>query len=101
MRGARIEERGSPRSTLLLSGAVRCTNGSSEEHIAFTRDLSSSGLFFYSDFPPRLSDDLTLTLVTADGACLLLQGRVVRVEQHVPSSAVGIALILYTHLLAA
>lgn len=101
MSGKLRDERSDARTPLHLPGSVQRTGGGETSHVAFTRDVSSSGLFFYSDFMPALGQDLTLTFVTPNGGCLMFQGTVVRVEQQSPGAAAGIALILYTRILAA
>ncbi len=98
MRGTLPDQRMSARREFHLSGSVRANE--TEEHVAFTRDVSTTGVFLYSDFEPRLAEELSVTLVTPQGGCLLLQGRVVRVERPNPGAAVGIAILLSTHLLA-
>lgn len=100
MRGVLPEQRVASRRSFHLSGTVRLTHGNEPEHIAFTRDMSTAGVFFYSDFEPRVSDELSVTLVVPHGGCLLLQGRVVRVERPRPGAAVGVALLLSSHLFA-
>lgn len=100
MRGTVPEQRASARSLFHLSGSMQVAHDPKASHVAFTRDLSTSGVFFYSDFEPPMSEDISLTLVTPYGGCLLLQGRVVRVEKHKPGAAVGIALALTSHLFA-
>lgn len=101
MRGALRDQRCDARTSFHLPGTVKQTRAATMAHVAFTRDVSTNGLFFYSDFTPALGDDLTLTFNTPHGGCLMFQGNVVRVEQQKPGSAIGIALLLYTRLLAA
>ena len=100
MRGALPEQRAASRRPFHLSGSVRRPHSHEVQHIAFTRDVSTAGVFFYSDFEPQLSEELSVTLVAPHCGCLLLQGRVVRVERPNPGAAVGIALLLSSHLFA-
>jgi len=100
MRGTLRDQRSEARTEFHLPGSVT-TRHSGKTHVAFTRDVSTKGIFFYSDFLPSIGEDLTLTFVTPRGGCLTFQGNVVRVEQQSPGAAVGIALMLYTRILAA
>jgi len=68
----------------------------SEEHVAFVRDISPRGIFFYSDFKLTKGDHVDFVLEYLSGTSrvrLHLSGRVVRVEQAAPKSAVGIAVL--------
>src|ERR671931_1283013 len=68
----------------------------SEEHVAFVRDISPRGMFFYSDFKLTKGDHIDLLLEYLSGASrvrLHLSGRVVRVEQAAPKSAIGMAVL--------
>jgi hypothetical protein len=69
-----------------------------DEHVAFVRDISPRGIFFYSDFTPSPGDRIELVLQYLSGANkarLHLHGTVVRLEQ-VQASAVGIAVAFDT-----
>lgn len=64
------------------------------EHVAFVRDISPRGIFFYSDFLPTSGDRLDFILEylrDSNKVRLHLNGRVVRLEQT-HGSNVGIAL---------
>lgn len=66
------------------------------EHVAFVRDISPKGMFFYSDFTVPAGQPLTLTLEYSNGSKqvrLQLSGKVVRVEQGASAEAVGIAFV--------
>ena len=68
----------------------------SEEHVAFVRDISPRGIFFYSDFELTTNDHIDFVLEYLSGTSrvrLHLSGRVVRVEQAAPKSAIGIAVL--------
>lgn len=64
-----------------------------DEHVAFVRDISPRGIFFYSDFMPREGDEIRFVLEYLSGANktrLHLHGKVVRLEQQAENT-VGIA----------
>jgi hypothetical protein len=65
-----------------------------DEHVAFVRDISPRGIFFYSDFCPAEGDPIGFVLEYLSGSNktrMHLQGRVVRVEHQIQNSAAGIA----------
>ncbi len=97
MRGSMRDQRAEPRTSFHLSGSVKPTR--TPAHVAFTRDVSNTGLFFYSDFTPGAGEELTLTFTTPEGGCLMFQGSVVRIEQQSPGAAVGIALVLHSRVM--
>lgn len=101
MQGSLRDQRVNARTPLHLSGTVRHTELTGEPQVAFSRDVSTGGLFFFSNLPIEVGDDLSLNFVTPHGGCLLFRGRVVRVEHRSPGSARGIALILSSRVLAA
>lgn len=100
MAGSLRDQRASARTALHLSGTVRQTAIEAESHIAFSRDVSTGGLFFFSNLPAEIGDDLTVNFVTPHGGCLVFEGRVVRVEHRSPGAARGIALVLRSRVLA-
>ena len=100
MRGRLRDERSEARTSFHLSGSVKPTRTSTEGHVAFSRDASNRGVFFYSDFAPGVGDELTLTFTSPDGGCILFEGSVVRVEHQSPGAAVGIALALHSRVMA-
>lgn len=64
-----------------------------DEHVAFVRDISPRGIFFYSDFLPNEGDDIGFVLEYLSGknkTRLHLHGKVVRLEQQAENT-VGIA----------
>lgn len=68
----------------------------SEEHVAFVRDISPRGIFFYSDFTLTKGDHIDFVLEYLSGTSrvrLHLSGRIVRVERAAPKSAIGIAVL--------
>lgn len=63
------------------------------EHIAFVRDISPRGVFFYSDFMPTQGDEIRFVLEYLSGknkTRLHLHGKVVRLERQTDKTA-GIA----------
>lgn len=64
-----------------------------DEHVAFVRDISPRGIFFYSDFVPRQGDEIQFVLEYLSGknkTRLHLHGKIVRLEQQAEKK-VGIA----------
>jgi hypothetical protein len=64
------------------------------EHVSLVKDISTKGVFFYSDFAPVIGDHLDLVieyLRGEDRVRLHFNGTVVRVEQPVSGSAPGVA----------
>src|ERR1700761_7134808 len=54
-------------------------------HVGLIRDISSSGLFVYSDFEPVLGETLRIVITQRDdfaSATVACQGEVVRVESR-------------------
>ncbi len=100
MQGSIRDQRASGRTSLLLSGTVKRTVVEEEPQLAFSRDVSMGGLFFFSNLTAEIGDDLTLNFITPHGGCLLFQGRVVRIEHRSPGAARGIALVLRSRVLA-
>ncbi len=100
MQGSLGDQRASARTPLHLSGTVKQTVNETESHIAFSRDVSTSGLFFFANLPVEIDDDLTVDFITPHGGCLQLQGRVVRLEHRSPGVAQGIAIALRSRVLA-
>ena len=92
MLGTHGEQR---RSLRLLTTAPAIVFAGGERHIGLVRDLSSTGLFVYSDFAPAAGTELKLTIRLArdnkKSALFLCTGKVVRIEDSVNGAAVGIA----------
>lgn len=100
MQGSLRDQRANTRTSLHLSGSVKRTHREEEMQVALSRDLSTGGLFFFSNLAAEVGEDLTLNFTTPHGGCLLFQGRVVRVEHRSPGAARGIALVLRSRMLA-
>ncbi len=72
------------------------TTGSTKdtEHVAFVRDISPRGVFFYSDWKPAYGQAINFVLQYLSGTNkirLHLSGTVVRIEQNPANAAYGIA----------
>lgn len=95
MMGARCEQRSGERQLTTMPATIFA---SERRHIGLVRDLSESGLFVYSNFEPKQTDRLFLTLKVTqpDGSTMNLEcsGHVVRVESAIAGAAVGIAVKL-------
>lgn len=64
------------------------------DHVAFVRDISPRGIFFYSDFRPRRGDQIVFVMQYLNwgkGPRLHCKGTVVRLEKALQGSAFGIA----------
>ena len=76
---------------------ARITDGSSRrEYVAFVRDISSIGAFFYAEFNPKHGQRISIELEywnEGDRIRLRLTGKVVRVEQPSPTATTGIAMV--------
>jgi hypothetical protein len=92
MLGTHGEQR---RALRLLTTAPAIILLDGERHIGLVRDLSSTGLFVYSDFSPGVGTELKFSIrLSRDqkkGAMFLCTGKVVRVEDSNNGAAVGIA----------
>ena len=89
------ERRANQRTSIELPVRIRAKGSTQPEQSALTRDLSSSGIFLYSDAPiaPGTKLDLVFMLPAylglGPGGWTLCQASVVRVEQS--NGGVGIA----------
>jgi len=93
MLGTHGEQR---RALRLLTTAPAIIFLEDERHIGLVRDLSSTGLFVYSDFAPTPGTELKLTIrITREKnktTLFLCTGKVVRIEDSNNGAAVGIGL---------
>jgi PilZ domain-containing protein len=84
------------RALRLLTTAPAVVFADGQRHIGLVRDLSSTGLFVYSDFTPELGTELKLTIRFSRDknktAIFICTGRVVRVEEGRNGAAVGMGL---------
>ena len=94
-----LPQRGALRAFVRLPAWLTLDRAHGTEHVAFVRDISTRGIFFYSDFDTTAGEQLTFVLEYLNGESrvrLHLKGRVVRVEQATPSSATGIAVAFHS-----
>jgi hypothetical protein len=92
--GKQAKSRSTPRIPVGHSAWVTLQTHDGREHVAFVKDVSSRGIFLYSDFKPPIGDQLDFSLEYLSGSNrvrLHLSGRVVRVEQSVPGTTIGVA----------
>lgn len=86
--------RQSSRAFVRLPAHIR--DGSSQrEYVAFVRDISATGAFFYAGFTPKYGQRIVMELEywkKRDRIRLRLSGRVVRVERPSPTATTGIAM---------
>jgi hypothetical protein len=86
------EQRNSGRKVINQPGVVAQQEGS--EHVAHVRDVSSQGIFFFSDFTPDCGTRLVLRFNVPLGDRKMrieCQAEVLRVESNAQGAAVGIA----------
>jgi len=83
---SKTENRIARRFPMRLPVSVRVSNGGLHDEVCVTRDVSSRGIFFYSDTPMRAGADIEYTL-TLPREILMMEpvriryrGKVVRVE---------------------
>ena len=104
MQNLHEEQRSTHRKEVCLSARVSCAEPQQEDKIGLIRDISVSGIFFYSNFAPELGSTVTLSFIvppsdqtspdeaaTGEVTC---RGRVVRVVKFSEGAATGIALRL-------
>jgi PilZ domain len=94
--------RSSPRTFMHAPAEVKCS-AVAGIHVAMIRDVSATGIFFYSDFKPPVGSRVILTLdirSSSGNTRVRCDGKVVRVEQVRSGAAPGIALLLDSQQLA-
>ena len=83
------------RALRLLTTASAVVYMNNERHVGLVRDLSSTGLFVYSDFTPAIGTELKLTIQLSRDekktSLFICKGKVVRVEDSRNGAAVGMA----------
>jgi hypothetical protein len=92
------QRRSTPRIPSRRTAWLTVQGADGHEHLALVKDISTAGVFLYSDFVPAVGDHLEFVieyLTSTDQVRLHLQGDVVRVEQSVPGSTPGVA-VLFT-----
>ena len=86
--------RSAARAFIRLPAWITVGLARSQEHVAFVRDISPRGIFFYSDFclnGGQYIEFVVEYLKRNNRIRLHLAGHVVRVERATPTSAIGIA----------
>jgi hypothetical protein len=85
-------QRSSPRTVVLCPISVNLPSGTVN---GILRDISAGGIFFYSNFRPALGTNIDFCLHLKDKK-ISGRGEVVRVEQHVPGAAIGVAVKIFS-----
>jgi hypothetical protein len=78
----------------LIHSAAQISVAGNGEHNGIVRDLSSDGIFLYSNFKPAVGADIAVTFTTRVGkemVKIFTHAKVVRVQQVVSGAAPGIA----------
>ena len=78
----------------LIHSAAQISVPGDGEHNGIVRDLSSEGIFLYSNFKPQVGVDIAVTFTTRVGkemVKIFTHAKVVRVQQVVSGAAPGIA----------
>ena len=78
----------------MVHSAAQITVLGDGEHNGIVRDLSSEGIFLYSNFKPQIGADIAVTFTTRVGkemVKIFTHAKVVRVQQVVSGAAPGIA----------
>jgi len=97
MTGALQNCRKTKRELVHLSAGIQVESEGSRWHAAFVKDVSSEGMFFYSDFRPSSGDPIKFKLKFTDGMSgmpIWYKGTVVRVEEAQAGAAIGVAVKL-------
>ena len=93
-----LRQRNALRAFVHLPAWLTIDRDDTSEHVAFVRDISARGIFFYSD----VEATFVLEYLHSDNRVRLhLKGRVVRVEQPTPTSAIGIAVAFPSRIMGA
>jgi PilZ domain len=97
MAGVQLERREAKREFVQLNVRIQVQTRDLGWHAALVRDVSSEGMFFYSDFWPSPGDPIKFRLKFTDrvnGIPIWYTGKVVRVKEVQAGPAVGIAVSL-------
>jgi hypothetical protein len=89
-----VVPRSAARIFVRLPGWVTVNGNNPRDHVAFVRDISTRGIFLYSDFKPECGEPISFVLQYLSGSNrvrLHLRGKVVRLEEPKLGSAVGVA----------
>lgn len=94
------ERRSVRRFDMRLSAVIHFANGNAEDLPTETQNVSARGLFFYLDRPlvENSRVDVTLTfpphMTLTDSLRVRFAGRVVRVDEPLPGSRIGVAALI-------
>ncbi len=103
MQNPRYEQRAAVRKAVCLSATVSCAAPQCQDKIGLIRDVSASGIFFYSNLSPEMGSTVTLsfTIPPSDHSAqddptgeITCTGKVIRVVQFSEGAATGIAIRL-------
>jgi len=78
----------------MIHSAAQISIAGNGDHNGIVRDLSSDGIFLYSNFKPAVGADIAVTFTTRVGTEMVkifTHAKVVRVQQVVSGAAPGIA----------
>ena len=104
MQNLHDEQRMTERKSVCLSAQVSCVTPECQDKIGLIRDMSASGIFFYSNFLPEIGSSVTLsfTIPPSDNNAhdedtageVTCTGKVVRVVKFSAGAATGVAIRL-------
>jgi len=100
----KLRKRNAVRAFVHLPAWLTIDRDDTSEYVAFVRDISARGIFFYSDVQAAAGNQLTFVLEylhSENRVRLHLKGRVVRLEQPTPNSAIGISVAFPSRIMGA
>jgi hypothetical protein len=100
MLGLSPQRRSTPRVAARRTVRLSFESPCEEDRVALMRDISTKGVFFYSDFSPSVGDELDFVLEfvsVSDNARFHFKGHVIRVEHPSPGCAPGVAVSFHPH----
>jgi hypothetical protein len=98
-----MPKRKSPRFPVEEPVTASWSNGGTHEAVGQTRDVSTSGIYFYADFEPAQGSCIELVLTfppevtRGESVCVLCRGTVVRVEASPDESKTGVAVEIQSY----
>lgn len=100
MRSALDERRSSVRIQIPIPAQVTSAGSESEPHSALVRDISTTGVYIYSNLCPEVRSQIVIDFVLPTAGKRIkvtCHGVVVRVEPSVRGGATGIAMHFHHH----
>lgn len=94
------QRRSCMRIRMAVPADVTCPSFDTQHHTGLVRDISTSGAFFYSNFAPELTSEITIDLLfpaVERRMKVTCHGVVVRVEPSSTGGATGIAVHFRHH----